>query len=46
MSFIKGYPQTNKPNLISILTDDQGYNNLGCFGSRLSNTVNYFTSSQ
>jgi len=28
----------DKPNLVIILTDDQGYNDLGCFGSRRVNT--------
>jgi hypothetical protein len=27
-----------KPNFIIIFTDDQGYNDLGCFGSKLIKT--------
>ena len=30
----------DKPNFIVIFTDDQGYNDLGCFGSKTIKTPN------
>ena len=33
-------PKEEKPNFIVIFTDDQGYNDLGCFGSKTIKTPN------
>lgn len=33
-----GYPTAGKPNFIIIFTDDQGYNDLGCYGSETIQT--------
>jgi len=32
--------EARKPNIIHIFTDDQGYNDLGCFGSTKIKTPN------
>jgi len=37
---IMGKESVEKPNFIVIFTDDRGYNDLGCFGSRLIKTPN------
>src|SRR5210317_2181298 len=36
--FSLGLHATEKPNFIIIFTDDQGYNDLGCFGSETIRT--------
>jgi len=35
-----GCQATDKPNIVFILTDDQGYGDLGCFGSKVIATPN------
>ncbi len=37
---VAGKASAEKPNFIIIFTDDQGYNDLGCFGSKLIRTPN------
>ncbi|MHC4647222.1 MAG: sulfatase-like hydrolase/transferase [Planctomycetota bacterium] len=37
---LAGKASAQKPNFIIIFTDDQGYNDLGCFGSKLIKTPN------
>ena len=37
---VAGKAPAKKPNFIIIFTDDQGYNDLGCFGSKLIKTPN------
>lgn len=36
----EGFAQANKPNFIIIFTDDQGYGDLSCFGSKTIKTPN------
>ncbi|MFN5869948.1 MAG: sulfatase-like hydrolase/transferase, partial [Akkermansiaceae bacterium] len=38
--FTSFHVQAAKPNFIIIFTDDQGYNDLGCFGSENIKTPN------
>lgn len=40
ITFISGENLTAKPNVVVIFTDDQGYNDIGCFGSALIRTPN------
>ena len=40
LPFVGGFAQANKPNFIVIFTDDQGYGDLSCFGSKTINTPN------